>query len=121
MRGYHSAHGNGEIWAQTLWDLRRTLINHAGSRDAGADLAALLITDGMRLSPPSPSMLEARDAIFAADVANGLGLSALLWRVFARRGMGFYASTESSTDLFPIEDFNVPPPADAPPAASAAP
>ena len=113
VRGYHSAHGNGEIWAQTLWDLRRTLINHAGSRDAGADLAALLITDGMRLSPPSPSMVEARDAIFAADVANGLGLSALLWRVFARRGMGFYASTESSTDLFPIEDFDVPPPADA--------
>jgi extracellular elastinolytic metalloproteinase len=53
-------HSDGEIWAQALWDLRASL----GSTDAQQ-----LITDGMRLTPPEPSFLDARNAILAADAA----------------------------------------------------
>lgn len=97
-----------------MWDLRRALIEHVGSHDEGARLAELLVTEGLRLTPPQPTMLEARDAILAAGRAMQLSLQDVLWPVFARRGMGFYASTTSVDDLAPLEDFNVPPPPDAP-------
>jgi hypothetical protein len=102
-------HADGEIWGETLWDVRRALIEHTRSDDAGARLAEELITEGLRLSPPNPTFLEGRDAILAADRALQLGLQDTLWQVFARRGMGFYAGTTSVSDREPVEDFNVPP------------
>ena len=96
-------HSDGEIWAQTLWDLRTSL---------GSTLAEQLVTDAMRLSPPEPSFLDMRNAIFAADAAapsNGANRDAL-WSVFAGRGMGFYASTDNGYDPAPISDFSTPPP-----------
>jgi extracellular elastinolytic metalloproteinase len=114
VQQFPEVHADGEIWGETLWDLRRALIEHAGSHDEGTRLAELLVTEGLRLTPPQPTMLEARDAILAADRALQLGLQDVLWPVFARRGMGFYASTTSVTDAAPLEDFNVPPGPDAP-------
>ena len=57
---------DGEIWAETLWDLRTAV----GSADARR-----LITDGMRLSPAEPSFLDMRNAILLADQAAGGGLA----------------------------------------------
>ncbi len=51
-------HASGEVWAQTLWDLRRRF---------GHAKADMLITRGMELSPPEPSMLDMRNAILQAD------------------------------------------------------
>ena len=105
-------HSDGEILAQTLWDLRTSL----GSTDAQE-----LITDGMRLTPPEPSFLDARNAILAADSAapsNGANRDAI-WQVFAGRGMGFYASAESGSDANPVADFSTPPPAGTPKGAIA--
>ncbi len=53
-------HADGEIWAQTLWDLR-------SARQSRAAYARQLITDAMRIAPPEPSFLEMRDAILLAD------------------------------------------------------
>ena len=94
-------HANGEIWAQTLWDLRDAL---------GSNTAEAVITGGMRLSPPQPSFLEERNAILQADVAafGGVHVGAI-WTVFARRGMGFSAATTGSTDPRPVERFDPPP------------
>jgi extracellular elastinolytic metalloproteinase len=114
VSGFPEPHADGEIWGETLWDLRRALIEHVASHDEGARLAELLVTEGLRLTPPQPTMLEARDAILAADRALQLGLQDVLWPVFARRGMGFYASTTSVKDVAPLEDFNIPPGPDAP-------
>jgi extracellular elastinolytic metalloproteinase len=105
-------HADGEIWAQTLWDLRTSL---------GSTLAEQLVTDGMRLSPPEPSFLDARNAILAADAAapsNGANRDAL-WTVFAARGMGFYASADSGSDAAPVANFSTPPPPGAPKGAIA--
>ncbi|MEA2481922.1 MAG: extracellular elastinolytic metalloproteinase, partial [Thermoleophilaceae bacterium] len=56
-------HADGEIWAETLWDVRRSIGAAAARRD---------ITGGMRLSPPDPSMIDMRNAILQADqVLNG--------------------------------------------------
>ena len=73
----------------------------------------------MRLSPPEPSMLEARNAILQADTANGGDLHDIIWSAFAHRGMGYYASAFDGNDTHPAEDFNTPP-ADGAPQGTAA-
>ena len=95
-------HADGEIWAQTLWDLRNVV---------GSDLAQELITGGMRLAPDDPSMLEARNAILQADLAaphNGAHQSSI-WSVFAGRGMGYFAVSQGPNDVRPRPSFATPP------------
>lgn len=107
-------HADGEIWGQTLWDLRRALVADLGSV-AGAQTAERLITDGLRLTPPEPSFLDARNAILAADVnATGGANAARIWAAFAARGMGFYAASSDGDDAAVVEDFSAPPAPDAP-------
>jgi extracellular elastinolytic metalloproteinase len=99
-------HAAGEIWTQTLWDLRAAL---------GHRLAESLVTRGMELSPTYPSYLDMRNAILQADVAIHHGRhTAAIWRVFAHRGMGFFAGTINGDDLHPVEDFSTPPPSSTP-------
>ena len=86
-------HADGEIWAQTLWDLRGAV---------GSSVARAIVTQGMRLSPPEPTYLDERDAIVQADrqlFPNG-DHSGAIWRVFAARGMGWDASDTTTTDGF---------------------
>ncbi|HST42714.1 MAG TPA: M36 family metallopeptidase [Conexibacter sp.] len=93
-------HDDGEIWAQTLWDLRRAV---------GASTARALITNGMRLTAmDNPSFLDARDAILQADLAAGGGDRAAIWQVFARRGMGFGARISSPQATRGIASFTLP-------------
>lgn len=93
-------HADGEIWAQTLWDLRGAI----GSRKAQS-----LVTRAMELAPADPSFLDMRNAILIANrvVDNARGQDTI-WRVFAARGMGVNASTQNAADTSPIEDFTVP-------------
>jgi extracellular elastinolytic metalloproteinase len=99
-------HADGEIWGQTLWDLRTVV---------GVSDARFLVTEGMRLSPPNPSFLDMRNAILQANevgVAGGrTDHDAALWQLFADRGMGYFASSVSGFDgdVTPIEDFQAAP------------
>ena len=102
-------HSDGEIWAQTLWDLRRRLIAELGLED-GVWATRLLVTAGMELSPDDPSYLDMRNAILQADtVYFGGALREDIWLVFAARGMGYFASTIDAADARPIESFATPP------------
>jgi hypothetical protein len=102
-------HAAGEIWAQTLWDLRSTLVANYG-QGPGTARAEALVTRAMELSPTYPSMLDVRNAILAADEADYAGADISgLWAVFASRGMGFFASSSGGDDLQPVEDFTPPP------------
>jgi hypothetical protein len=76
------------------------------------------VTDAMRLSPAQPSFLDERNAILQADaIAAPAGEDAdRIWEVFASRGMGWFASIDSSGDVHAVEDFSLPP---APAAGSA--
>ena len=105
IEGAPQVHDDGEIWSQTLWDLRKAV---------GSDTAQGLVTGGMRMTPPFPTFLNARDAILQQALATGgESLQSQVWRVFATRGMGVNAFTAGPADVNPIEDFSVP----APPAA----
>ncbi|MDP9383841.1 MAG: M36 family metallopeptidase, partial [Actinomycetota bacterium] len=103
--GFAEVHSDGEIWAETLWDLRTALVRRLG-RQAGSDAVERLVTGGLRFAPPEPSFLDARNAIVAADAAVGGSHRDLLWSVFAARGMGFFAAAEDGADLAPVEDFS---------------
>ena len=108
--GVPEVHADGEIWAETLWDLRQALQVKTGSAATASSFAELLVTEGMRMSPPEPSMLDMRNAILAAEVA-GFGGAAhdLVWDVFRKRGMGYYAAATDGADTEPVEDFMAPP------------
>src|SRR5262249_10502765 len=99
-------HSDGEIWGETLWDLRNAL---------GQGLAESLVTRAMELSPNDPSFLDMRNSILQADKAvNGGRARDTIWAVFAHRGMGFFAAAVNTADTAPIEDFSLPPDRHAP-------
>jgi extracellular elastinolytic metalloproteinase len=100
IAGVPEAHADGEIWLQTLWQLRSVL---------GSPATESLVTRAMELSPQAPTFLEERDAILIADaVVFGGAHHDQIWRVFARRGMGFFASSGSTFDTRPIQSFSMP-------------
>ncbi|HEY0357983.1 MAG TPA: M36 family metallopeptidase [Mycobacteriales bacterium] len=101
-------HADGEIWTATLWDLRKALIARYGTR-TGAERAVRIITDAMPMTAPDPSMLDARDGILLAAQDRYAGRdTALIWSVFARRGMGASASTTGGDDTDPTPAFDDP-------------
>jgi hypothetical protein len=95
-------HADGEIWGETLWDLRSAL---------GSSVTEGLVTRAMELSPANPSMLDERNSILQADLVNfGGSHHDAIWQVFAHRGMGWFAGSVDGDDTQPVEDFQVPPP-----------
>ena len=95
-------HDDGEIWAQTLWDLRTAM--------AAPNDTLKIVTQAMRLSPPEPSFLDMRNAILQADTAEfDSAHHATIWSVFAGRGMGWDASTVDGADTQPVEGTALPP------------
>ncbi len=101
-------HDDGEIWSETLWDLRTALVGSFGAT-TGADTARELITDAMRLSPPNPSFLDERDAILEADLADFGGANRdMIWQVLAVRGMGYGARTTSPNATRGVASFATP-------------
>ena len=100
--GRPEVHADGEIWGQTLWQLRGVL---------GSAVSEAIVTEGMILSPNEPTMLDMRNAIVGADQAIfGGSHVATIWSVFASRGMGFYAAAVDDPDFRVVESFATPPP-----------
>ncbi len=99
--GQPEVHGDGEIWAQTLWSLRRAV---------GPKRTESLVTRAMEMAPYNPSFLDMRNAILVADTSLYHGRQrAAIWRVFASRGMGFYAGSLGGGDSKPGWSFATPP------------
>jgi uncharacterized protein (TIGR03437 family) len=78
-------HWDGATWASTLWDIRTAI---------GAEEADRLIFRALLVTTCSPTFVDARDAILAAD--DG-AYREQLWRIFAARGLGIAASAFNSS------------------------
>ena len=119
--GTPDPHADGEIWAQTLWELRQRLIAKYGAV-AGRQRAETYITRAMELSPPDPSFVDMRNAILQAETVATAGGGPfagtddddVLWQTFAGRGLGYFAGTLDGDDVNPIANFNQPPAPGAP-------
>jgi extracellular elastinolytic metalloproteinase len=106
---YTQVHNIGEIWAATLLEMNRRL---------GTAFGVQLVVDALKLTPASPSFLDARDALFKA-LDNLLTAGKLsptehqdktktLWAVFARFGMGPQARSNGASLSGIVADFDVP-------------
>jgi hypothetical protein len=110
-------HGIGFVWATMIWDMNWALVDKYGyDKDlykgtGGNNKAMSLVIEGLKLQPCSPGFVDARDAILAADVALYQGANQeLIWKVFARRGLGFSAKQGLSTSRTDqVESFDLPP------------
>ncbi|MFZ4107018.1 T9SS-dependent M36 family metallopeptidase [Flavobacterium sp.] len=104
---------NGDFWATVLWDLNWAYIQKYGYDDnkytgtGGNNKVMRLVLDGLKLQPCSPTVINARDALFAADQATTGGQDyCLIAEAFTRRGVGLNASAGSNDDCDDqIEDF----------------
>ncbi|WGF93728.1 T9SS-dependent M36 family metallopeptidase [Aequorivita marisscotiae] len=109
-------HGVGSVWATMLWDLTWDLIDEHGfdadlyNGTGGNNISMQLILDGMKLQPCSPGFIDGRDAILEADlIANGGANRCIIWRAFAKRGLGLSATQGSSNSRADgTEAFDVP-------------
>jgi Tol biopolymer transport system component len=90
-----------------LWDVYWGLVGAHGYnpdlygdwKSGGNNLALQLVTDSLRLTPCNPGFVNARDAIIAADQAlTGGANNCILWRAFARRGLGLSAKQNSTSN-----------------------
>jgi extracellular elastinolytic metalloproteinase len=113
--GYEGVHAKGEVWAGILleayWNYRDALgfnedwyIGEGGNNKILQD-----VIDGMKLQPCRPNFVQARDAILQADKVNSDGKNlCLLWRAFAKRGLGLYAVGTTTGVTKVVEDFSLP-------------
>jgi len=114
-------HANGEIWSKTNFQIRMLLADKYDDdfpfddedlqyACANGELPAYacpgnrrwiqLVFDAMLMMPPDATMLQARDAALAADLARFGGANQReLWLGYARGGMGVAAVTTNSSGL----------------------
>ena len=91
--GALEVHNSGEIWANTLWEMRsRIIAANGGVVPTGNQISLQIVTDGMKLTPLNPTFTQARDAIVDADcAANACANEESIWNAFADRGLGYGA------------------------------
>ncbi|MHC2990244.1 metalloprotease [Pontibacter sp. HJ8] len=109
-------HGVGFIWSTMLWDMTWALVDKYGfdadlyKGKGGNNMAMQLVIDGLKLQACRPGFVDGRDAILLADRQNYEGANQeLIWKVFAKRGLGFSASQGLNTSRFDqVEAFDLP-------------
>lgn len=82
-------HSTGEIWANVLWEVYAALLNDPryGFDEARARMMDYVIA-GLKMTPVSPTFLEARDGLLAAARATDPLDFERMAAAFAKRGMG---------------------------------
>ncbi|MBC7383156.1 MAG: T9SS-dependent M36 family metallopeptidase [Bacteroidia bacterium] len=110
-------HAVGFVFGSVLYDLFWDMIDKYGfdvdiyKGTGGNNKALQLVVDGLKLQPCSPGFIDSRNAIIKADSINNGGANyALIWKTFARRGMGYSALQGLSTNARDqVEKFDLPP------------
>jgi hypothetical protein len=110
-------HGVGFVFCSMLYDIFWDMVDVYGydndlyNGKGGNNKTIQLVIDGLKLQPCQPGFVDSRNAILLADSINNGGANKdLLWKAFARRGLGFSAlqgSSNSRTDG--TQAFNLPP------------
>ncbi|HNT21771.1 MAG TPA: M36 family metallopeptidase [Saprospiraceae bacterium] len=110
-------HSLGEVWTMMLWELYWAMSETYGwdanlyKGTGGNNKAIRLVFEGLKLQPCNPGFVDGRDAILQADklLYNGEN-ECLIWKAFAKRGLGFSAKQGSSSDRSDgVEAFDLPP------------
>ncbi|MEO8648900.1 MAG: M36 family metallopeptidase [Acidobacteriota bacterium] len=97
-------HNGGEIWSNALWEVRALMIARLGF-SAGTERVLSVVTNGMKIAPLNPTMVQERDAIVTAATAFSAADAADVREGFRRRGIGFGASVQSVSSVTESFDF----------------
>jgi len=119
-------HADGEIWNGINYEVRSALVAKYGAGDAALNLSCAngetpagqcpggrrwiqLVYDAWLLEQGDLSMVDARDAMLAADLMRFDGADQTeLWHAFAHRGLGVSASSNTGEDSQPTPAFDSP-------------
>ncbi len=124
-------HADGEIWSATNFAIRQAMnARYDGaypSSDAALQVSCakgqtpvdqcpgnrrwiqLVFDAWLLMAAGNVSMIDARDAMLAADMIRFGGANQdLLWNVFASRGLGQFASSNGTNDADPLPSFESP-------------
>ena len=105
-------HSTGEVWASMLWECYAALLRdprHADFVEAQETMKRYYVSS-LKLTPPDPTLLEARDAVLAAAFAANQDDYLLFWQAFGRRGAGVGAlgpAKDSTTNQGVVESYYV--------------
>lgn len=109
-------HSIGFVWASMLWDLHWKYVEKYGySSDVmanttnGSTRVLQLVVDALKLQECNPTFISGRDAILAAEAAQGNADRCMIWSTFAKRGLGINASAGLKTSITDqVESFEMP-------------
>lgn len=113
VRDMAGVHRIGAIWGEIIWEMTWELINEYGydpdiynftgnvNQDAGNIMAMAIVAEGLKFTPCSPGFVDAREGIIdAAQQIYGSRILCVIWRAFAKRGLGAFAVQGSSENQF---------------------
>ncbi|WP_284460366.1 T9SS-dependent M36 family metallopeptidase [Chryseobacterium sp.] len=123
-----NSHSVGFVWATMLWDLHWNYVEKYGyssnvldNPNSGSARVLQLVVDALKLQPCYPTFVTGRNAILAADQAKTNGADkCIIWKTFAKRGLGVNAASGGLKGSWPgsdqpapdlsdqVEDFTVP-------------
>ncbi|SHH46357.1 Por secretion system C-terminal sorting domain-containing protein [Chryseobacterium oranimense] len=100
-------HSIGFVWATMLWDLHWKYVEKYGyasdvtaNANSGSARVLQLVTNALKLQGCNPTFINGRDAILQAELATTGGVDkCMIWRVFAKRGLGAGASAGLANDI----------------------
>jgi extracellular elastinolytic metalloproteinase len=105
IAGQTAPHPIGEIWTLCLWEMYWLLVDEYGFDEdlfngaGGNNIAVLLAIEGMKLTSCNPGYTDGRDGVLAADqLIYGGANQCLIWKAFAKRGVGINTDQVSSFD-----------------------
>lgn len=98
IKGTSSPYPPGEVWTDMLWDMYWAFVDLYGynadwtNKNSGNYKAVYLVMEGMKMQPCNPGLIDGRNAILKADEVHNNGANkCMIWNVFARRGLGYFA------------------------------
>jgi extracellular elastinolytic metalloproteinase len=118
IKNNKGVHYVGTVWCSMLWDIYWKMVEKYGfdedvmNGNGGNNKTIQLVMDGLKLQACGPGFVDARDAILKADSINNGGANRdLLWRAFARRGLGYTATQGSANSVTDggLTKFDLPP------------
>jgi hypothetical protein len=111
-------HNSGEVWTTMLWECYASLLRDTQgvtprmTFQQAQDRMKMYLVASLALTPPSPTFVEARDAVLAAAYATDNTDYLEFWTAFAKRGIGVGAvapDRASTTHSGVVESFIVAP------------
>ncbi|KAJ3271318.1 hypothetical protein HDV01_006914, partial [Terramyces sp. JEL0728] len=97
VKGETSVHDIGTVWATILWEMYWNYVDQYGfssnyydpTQQKGNIMALQVVIGGLAVQPCNPTFVSARDAIISADQSYYGGKNkCLIWKAFAKRGLG---------------------------------